>query len=164
MPKGGIGGLLRQAGVQVDSAQGVLDRLPPVKHDRAEETQICGRQWPAVHRRLAGSGLGAVIWVLNLRDAECRAGGHRQRDADQAFVQKQAVCRATSLECRNIVTRAVGPVHLGKYWIQSLAGVEARLEIGRRDAPGIAGNMATGTSAAVRSETLKERVCLIDAA
>ena len=41
--------------------------------------------------------------------------------------------------------------------------VETRLKIGRSDAPGVAGNMATAASAPIRPETLEERVCLIDA-
>lgn len=162
MPQSGVGGLLGQAGGQVNRARRVLHSLSAVPHHRAEKIQIRGWERPTVHGRLSGRGLWASIGILDLRNTKCCGRRHKERDANQTFVQQQAVSRLLRLQRGHIGTWTVRAVIRREDRIHATAGIESCLDVGWGHAHRIAGDMACATAPTIGSKALKERVRKVD--
>ena len=76
--------------------------LAPVPHDRRQERQVRRRQRAPIHRRAGEGGFRAAVRVVDVRDLEVRTRFDRNRNADQPFVEEQAVRGESGFDARHV--------------------------------------------------------------
>ncbi len=139
--------------------------LASIPHDRAEETQICGRQRPPIDRHDPALGAGqtrrgigvAPIRVRHFIDLKFHRRLHRQPDSDQPLGSDQAVGRALRVRGRHIGRGARGAVDKAEQRIVGIR-VKPRLRVLCAESPAILRFVAGEAGAPVAPEILEERI------
>jgi hypothetical protein len=162
--------LLHQVGGEIGheggfAVQRELRGFATVEHDGAEEAQVGDGQRATID----GDGLlargwigddGAAVWVANGFDGELRVGRHREKDADQSALQKQAVVCGIAGRAGG----AIRAVNRGEQRILAARLDKTGADILNAEAHGVAGLVAGAAGAAVSAEALEEGAVFADGA
>ena len=158
MSQGGVDCLLGEIALQRLSWM----TLAPVPHDRRQERQVRRRQRAPIHRRAGEGGFRAAVRVVDVRDLEVRTRFDRNRNADQPFVEEQAVRGQSGFDARHVRAGTVGAVNCSEDRVGPIGRVEPRLDLRRRDGPCLRGDVAGIAGPAVRPEALEEGIGEVD--
>ena len=161
---GGVHGLVRQIGqervrvVAVDDFRGAGGRrgFPPIEHYRAQERQVGGRQWPAIHRD--DVGCIAPVLVVDANDLVVRGCGNSDSDADQAPGEQQAVGLAPLPRVWKHPPWGSSRRQPGGRWGPCREWHRNELDVRRGHGQGVAGLVASDAAAAVGAKVLEEGI------
>ena len=147
-------------------------RFAAVPHHGADEARVGGQQRAAIKRQLdrlasgnarvlgrIGSGVG--IGVQDHPDVEVTIARHRYRNADQALGADQAIGRAALGERADARQGSVGSVVQTEERVETLRGVEQRLDLYRSDGHRRGGLVTSDTAPSVDAEILKEGIIFV---
>src|SRR5438552_8392006 len=146
----GINCLMRKVfGDRHEGAVGVLECFAAIPHHRAEEKEICCRQWAPIGRDRRGARAAVGIVIVQY----CKLGvrGDLLLNANQALIEEQAVSLPAGGLRRHVLRRAAGAVVWPKDGIGAVRGLETRLNMSWNYGPGVACLMACYTAAPIGS-------------